>query len=386
MKVLMLEWDSFGQEYIRQEFQNAGFGVSIYNWPFGMQDMRENEMLCGQLIQEIERDSVSFVFSLNFFPVAAKACNSCGIVYVSWIYDTPYLLLYSKHIKYDTNRICFFDKSLYQEFLKQKINNIFYLPLAAPVQVYDKIVVDGNDNYQCDISFVGSTYQEQRQDFYSLLQGVDDYTKGYLDAIMRMQKDVYGEFILERLLDESVVRELRRVCPIERGEDEWESEAWIYANYFLARKITGEQRVDILQMLSERFNVNLYTPEKTPTLTSIKNCGSVDYIEQMPKVFKQSKINLNMTLRSIVSGIPLRAMDIMGCGGFLLTNYQRDFEDLFVADVDYVYYTDNNDLIYKVEYYLSHPKERETIAWNGYQKVKKYHTYRHRISEILSII
>lgn len=386
MKVLILEWDSFGQEYIEQEFRQAGCTVECYDWPFGTQDMRENKNLYEQLMQKIKTGNVSFVFSLNFFPVAAEACNCCGVKYVSWIYDTPYLLLYSRHIKYDTNIVFFFDKSLYFEFKKQKLNNVFYLPLAAPVQVYDRINAVEDDRYQGEVSFVGSTYQEQRQDFYRLIEGVDAYTKGYLDAIMRMQKEVYGEFLLEKLLEESIVKELRRACPIERGEDEWESEAWIYANYFLARKVTGEQRMEILQMLSEQFDVKLYTPEETPALPLVRNCGPVDYVTQMPRVFKQSKINLNMTLRSIVSGIPLRAMDIMGCGGFLLTNYQADFEEFFEAGVDYVYYTDNYDLMNKVDYYLSHPEEREAIARNGYQKVRDNHTYGHRIREILSLL
>lgn len=386
MKVLMLEWDSFGQEYIEQEFQRAGCCVELYKWPFGTQEMRENKNLCEQLIQKIKTSDVSFVFSLNFFPVAAEACNQCGVKYVSWVYDTPYLLLYSKHIKYDTNIVFFFDKSLYNEFKKVELNNVYYLPLAAPVHFYDTISIAENDGYEADVAFVGSTYQEQRQNFYQLIQNVDAYTKGYLDAIMEMQKNVYGEFLLEHLLEEPIVKELRRVCPIKRGEDEWESEAWIYANYFLARKVTGEQRMEILQMLSEHFAVKLYTPEATPTLRNVVNCGPVDYITQMPKVFKKSKINLNMTLRSIVSGIPLRAMDIMGCGGFLLTNYQNDFEELFEAGVDYVYYTDNEDLIYKIDYYLSHPEEREAIARNGYQKVKDNHAYMHRIKEILSFI
>ena len=29
--------------------------------------------------------------------------------------------------------------------------------------------------------------------------------------------------------------------------DEWESDAWIYANYFLARRITGQQRQEQLE-------------------------------------------------------------------------------------------------------------------------------------------
>ena len=386
MKILMLNWDSFGQEYIIKEFQEAQCDVILHDWPFGIENMRENQILCRQLEERIETCNCKLVFSLNFFPVAAKACNKCGVKYVSWIYDTPYLLLYSKHIKYDTNIVCFFDKSLYYEFRKQKLNNVYYLPLAAPVQEYDRIGINVSGKYDADISFVGSTYQEQRQNFYGLLEGVNDYTKGYLNAIMQMQKEVYGSFLLEELLTEPVLKELHRVCPIERGKDEWESEAWIYANYFLARKLTGEQRTELLNELGKHFEVKLYTPEKTPNIIGVKNCGSVDYVSQMPLVFKESKINLNMTLRSIKSGIPLRAMDIMGCGGFLLTNYQQDFEDYFENGRDYVYYTDSNDLINKVEYYLTHTEEREEIARSGYEKIVNNHTYKHRIAEILNMV
>lgn len=55
--------------------------------------------------------------------------------------------------------------------------------------------------------------------------------------------------------------------------------------------------------------------------------GPIDWYSVMPLVFKNTCINLNITLKSIQSGIPLRGMDIMGSGGFLLTNYQNDFLD-----------------------------------------------------------
>ena len=71
--------------------------------------------------------------------------------------------------------------------------------------------------------------------------------------------------------------------------------------------------------------VRLYTADKISGMDKVEVCGPVDYVKEMPYVFKNTKINLNMTLRSIWTGIPLRAIDVMGCGGFLLTNYQADF-------------------------------------------------------------
>lgn len=383
MKILILEWDSFGEEYISDAFRDAGCEVDRYAWPYGREPMRENKRLEEALTEYIRSRNFHFIFSFNFFPVAAKICNQQGIKYVAWVYDSPYLLLYSKHTQYATNQIYIFDKAICREFWKKGFGNVFYLPLAVPVEYYNKLKAEEGKSYRSEISFVGSTYKEMRNDFYSYLKELDAYTSGYLDAVVNAQKEIYGSFILEDCLAENVLEKLRAVCPIEKGEDEWETDGWIYANYFLARRVTGIQRTELLKLLAEKYEVRLYTPEQTPELTRIANGGPVDYIKQMPLVFKNSKINLNITLRSIHSGIPLRAMDIMGCGGFLITNYQEDFLEFFEPDRDFVYYGDNEDLLRKVEYYMTHEDERKAIARNGYEKVAAFHTYRHRVWAIL---
>ena len=97
------------------------------------------------------------------------------------------------------------------------------------------------------------------------------------------------------------------------------------------------------------------------------------------------KINLNITLRSIQSGIPLRCMDIMGCGGFLLTNYQSDFLMHFTPNEDFVYYEDETDLLKKIDYYLEHDETRTVIAANGYEKVRSDHNFQTILSNIFSI-
>ena len=145
------------------------------------------------------------------------------------------------------------------------------------------------------------------------------------------------------------------------------------------------ERQEYLAKVSEHFATKLYTHEPTPALPHIQNMGAIDYYDVMPHVFKHSKINLNLTLRSIRSGIPLRAFDVMGTGGFLLSNYQEDFFDFFIPDEDFVFFDGTDDLLAKIEYYLSHEKERAAIAENGFQKVNTYHTYHHRVSEMLEI-
>ena len=119
-------------------------------------------------------------------------------------------------------------------------------------------------------------------------------------------------------------------------------------------------------------------------MPGITNHGGVEFYKEMPLVFKQSRINLNISLRGIKSGIPLRAYDIMGAGGFLLSNFQADFLDDFIPGEDFVYYESKEDLLQMVAYYLDHEEERKAIAKNGHDKVAKGHTYRHRIREMFS--
>lgn len=384
MNILILEWDSFASEYVVEELRRACYEIDFFPWPFGKENMRNNDLLCAKLASVLKDKEYAFVFSFNFFPIAAKVCHQCNVKYAAWIYDTPYMLLYSKYTLLDTNYIFFFDKTLFIEFKQHGIKHVFYLPMAAPVDYYDKFRKKAEKReYRSEISFVGSTYTEDRQNFFQYIAKVDDYTAGYLKAIMKMQGEIYGSFILEELLTDNILRELQRVCPINKEEDEWETDAWIYANYFLARKMTGEQRIELLELLGERHEVKLYAPNQLLDMKHVVNCGTVDYMKEMPLIFQNSKINLNMTLRSIHTGIPLRAMDIMGCGGFLLTNYQQDFLDYFEPGIDFIYYSSKKELLNLADYYLSHEEERQEIAENGYRKVKEGHTYKKRLELLL---
>ena len=116
------------------------------------------------------------------------------------------------------------------------------------------------------------------------------------------------------------------------------------------------------------------------------NLGSVDYYKEMPYVFRDSKINLNLSLKSIQTGIPLRCIDIMGCGGFLLTNYQADMFRHFEPQVHFDFFTDEKDLLQKIDYYLSHDDERMTIAENARNCIKENHNLTNYLQEMIEFV
>ena len=139
-------------------------------------------------------------------------------------------------------------------------------------------------------------------------------------------------------------------------------------------------------MLSDNFNVDIYTGSDTSSMPNINNRGFAKSHTEMPLIFNQSKININMTAKSIRTGLPLRIFDILGCGGFLITNYQAELPEFFEIGTDLVAYESLEDLKEKCLYYLKHEDERKQIAENGYNKVNELHTFDKRLLEILQIV
>ena len=389
MKIMFIEWQSFGNEDIKDAFTAENHEVVCY--PFSNKDSRRDAEVEADFASVLRKETPDAVFSFNYFPIISNVCKKEDIRYISWIYDSPYVMLYSYTVINPCNVIYIFDKELYMEFRNAGIQTVRYMPMAANTVRLDKIVPDKSDTkaysafsrheYLYDISFVGSLYTEEHN-FFDRMTTLSDYTKGYLDAIMSAQMKVQGyNFIQESL--SPIMDDLYHALPMDPNPDGVETKEYLYAQYVINRKITGLERTELIRAITERFHFDLFTPGKNFTMPNLTNHGVAGYFQQMPLVFKQSKINLNISLRSIKSGIPLRAFDIMGSGGFLLSNFQADFLDDFIPGEDFVYYESKEDLLDKIDYYLIHEEERIAIAASGHDKVSANHTFRHRVREML---
>lgn len=387
MRLLFLKWDSFGNEYILKAWESEGFECIIYDFPHKTEDTRGSESLASDIAKTILEKKIDIVFSFDYFVTVSIACKACKVKYISWTYDSPYIQLYSETLAYETNYAFIFDSAEYNRLKSLGINTIHYLPMCAPVDKYDTMIPTAEQakKYRADVAMIGSMYTEKKHQLFRHFDNLDNYTRGYLDAVMEAQKNIYGASILEQSLTKDIVSNMQKVCPMIARGDGLETIEWVFANYFIARKLTSMERTEMITALSNAYDVALYTPEKTDNIKNVRNMGPVDYYTESPYAIKCAKINLNISLRSIISGIPLRAMDIMGCGGFLLTNYQSDFMDLFEPDKDFVYFESKEDLMNKVSYYLKHEDERISIAKSGYEKMKKYHDFTNRIKTIREI-
>lgn len=389
MKILMMEWNSFGNEDIISGFKELGHTVK--NMPFSNKEIHHNEEVEAEIVKNIQEFSPDFVFSFNYFPIISLACKKADMKYIAWVYDNPFVLLYSYTIIYPGNYVFIFDKELYMEFHKAGIRTIYYMPLAAntdrlhAMETSKDLEVFKQSKWmnQADIAFIGSLYTEKHQ-FYQRLEGISPYTRGYLEGIMAAQKNVYGYNFIQEMMTPDIIEDMMKVLPMKPDPTSVATIEFLFAQYVINRQITAKERTELLSSIGQHYNFDLYTQDEKLTLPGCINHGQVDYYDMAPYVFKHAKINLNITLRSIKSGIPLRAFDVIGAGGFLLTNYQTDFMDCYIPGEDFVYYESKDDMLFKIDYYLKHEDERAAIAKNGFERTAANHTYKHRIEEMLS--
>lgn len=382
MHILMYRWKAYNYRDIEQTFRVLGHTVDNIEQKLGSYDVSpEFEQVIEAKISENRYD---MIFTVNYFAVISAVCQRHRLKYVCWTCDNPLISMYHETVFNSCNYIFTFDRTNYLEFKGMGVDHIWHLPLAVDTERIDNILEQSDDmlKYSGDIAFVGSLYE--RNSYDKLRNKLPGYLKGYFDAVMEAQMNVSGANIVEPMLTADILEQLQEYFTLEKSEGSFSDLGLIFQTTVLGFKIAQTERRRALIELSKRYCVNVYSNSDVRDLIRIRYCGSVDYWSEMPKVFRASKINLNFTIPNIKSGIPLRIWDVLGSGGFLLTNYQAEIPVYFTEGKDLVCFDGIDDLREKAHYYLTHEEERKEIAESGCRKVKEHHTYIQRIRAMLS--
>lgn len=395
MHILMYRWKAYNYRDIEQTFLLLGHTVDNIEQELGSYDVSpEFERVIEEKIRGTHYD---MVFTVNYFPLISNVCERTGVNYVSWTCDNPLISMYHESVFHACNYIFTFDKTNYLEFRGMGVKHIWYLPLAVDTERMDALLGAPEETgrrksaqdpemqkYRGDVAFVGSLYE--RNSYDKIKNRLPEYLRGYFDAVMEAQLNISGANIVEPMLTTNILEQLQEYFQLEKSEGSFSDLGLIFQTTVLGFKIAEIERRRALIELSKHYKVNVYSNSDVSDLLRIQYCGSVDYWSEMPKVFRMSKINLNFTIPNIKSGIPLRIWDVLGCGGFLLTNYQAEIPYYFKEGEDLVCFDGLEDLCEKVGYYLEHEEERKRIAWNGYRKVREKHSYIERIRTILDTV
>ncbi len=418
MTIIYCPWGEWSKDDVVTSFREMDHRVIEYDKiPASyIEDSEYENGLTDLIMSTIDSDII--VFTMNYLPLVARVTYQASRVtkerevaiitgqthkvrYVSWVYDCPHLTLYSKTISYDSNYIFVFDRVMGEEIASLGAPNVYHMPLAVNTVRLGQLLGSGatisiesavgdienrksTDRYTSDITFLGTLYEDENNRF-DQIAGLPDYIKGFVEGLVNSQLLLYGIDLVDAAFTDELCDQVLEHALFDFGPDFFDIKRNVVRDW-IRKKVTVKERRGLIQnVLNNGLPVTLYAPEK-PTNLAVDYKGYADYYKEMPLIFNKSKINLNISLRSIKSGIPLRVIDILGAGGFCLTNYQPEIAELFENGRELVWFESPEDMIDKIKYYLSHDSEREAIAAAGYARAMSDFSYKYKLGEILKAI
>ncbi len=372
MKLLFYKWHSFMNRGIEQALRELD--IEYDTCFFQQRDWEKDEGLSEVLRNKLKSGDFDAVLSVNFAPIVSTVCEELGVRYISWIYDSPVHIRDFSPMKNSVNEIYSFDRGECEAMAELGIE-MRHMPLASDILFASDAEGITPEN---KISLVGRLYQT---DYSYMASPLSDYSRGRLEGIIASQREVTCAYIIPSLVTEELLADLNRDFAKASGGNYEIGRRELM--FLLAGEVTGRDRLLAAGLLSKRHPLEIYGGEKDERLTEVSFFPYVDYYEKMPLVFAGSAINLNITLRTIRTGVPLRVMDVLACGGFCITDAGEEVYELFEVGREIETYGSLEELAEKCDYYLSHDTERAAIARAGLAAARARFTFKDRLARML---
>jgi len=154
-------WEQFGYECLESPIELSKQSV---------------KKICEIIEYYMNEEDTLCVFSFDFSPAIAMACQKHKIVYISWVLDCPHVSLWSKSAEYEGNRIFVFDYVQYRMVLERGLEHVYYLPLCADLDSFEQCIARDQEKqkerYYADVSFVGNLYNDEKHNLFDKIYEV----------------------------------------------------------------------------------------------------------------------------------------------------------------------------------------------------------------------
>lgn len=380
MKILIVRGSTeIANAVFMKVMRKMGIDVSEYTEIDNTYEVSEEAVY--KLSDIIKERGITHLFSIHLIFTAAIAAYDAGIKYICYIWDAPYVKVYSDLGRLDNCWYSTFDKLDCKRWQNAGLPHVLYQPLAVNADDFHKwnkkrLKHYGSSRYIHDISFVGQLYETNLYD--QNLDMIPAEMREYFESIFEEaafkwdgENRIYGKTSWEIINYIKLHNEEFQIANISDLDD-----LSYFEQFFLVRKVANIERTILLRTLAESYNVTLYTKnlKDETVLGNVKIMPPVASGEAAGMVYAGSKINLNMALKGIEGGTPQRVMEVMASGGFLMSGYCPETAELFEEDKEIVMFKTPEELFEKADYYLHHDTERREIARRGQEKVLTQYT------------
>ena len=359
----------------------------VMEYPEVQDTSNMDEEKINALVAYVKEHGITHLMSIHLIYNVAVAAYWAGIKYISVIWDAPYLKAYTVMGTLDNIWYSAFDKLDAERMRQGGCPHVMYQPLSVNrenILAWKKRFL-AERRYIHDISLIANLYEDNAYD--RCLDLLPENMQAYFRSIFEEAafkwdgvNRVYGK------TGQEILEYMKLVSPTLKINNPYNVEDVRYFEaMYLIRKLANIERVCVLNLLAEDHDVYLYTySEVDETLMpKVHRRPPVQVGEATSFIYAGTKINLNIALKGIEGGTTQRIMDIMGAGGFVLTNYCEETAELFEEDKEIVMFRTPEELIQNVNYYLEHEEEREQIARAGHERAMNDYTYEKKIKKLL---
>lgn len=109
-------------------------------------------------------------------------------------------------------------------------------------------------------------------------------------------------------------------------------------------------------------------------------------LRETVKLYNCAKICLNINIEPAANGVNFRTFEIPAAGGFQLSDYRKDLNNLFDIGKEIVCFNNEEELRQKIKFYLANDEIRINLARGGYERVQRDHTLVKRINAALKMV
>ena len=350
------------------------------NWPIyrlRLSDLEKgsNEFI-KRLIWALINFKPDFLLTINHFGFdeegkLTELLTEFKIPFASWFVDNPFFILknYPKQISCYLF-IFLWDKSYRKILQKNGFENIAILPLATDISRFypEKFSLNPLASEKCQLSFVGNSmiYGIKKEMAFLASEYKAIKQAENLGKKIGIKKAKTGERVLINFENSFSLNEDQKI-------HFWALTTW---------KASQIYRIESLKAIS-KLGLRVYGDPGWKNFKIFSYYRPLNYYTELPYFFNVSEININITSIQMPEAINQRVFDVSACGSFIITDYQKQLEELFCLKEEIVCFRNKDELFELCKFYLKHPEKRQKKAIKARERVIKEHTYELRLKNMV---
>jgi spore maturation protein CgeB len=267
----------------------------------------------------------------------------------------------------------------YSNFLDLRslgIRNVF--PISHASEFHTLAPLESKN--EIDVSFVGH-----------LAAGNDSILDTYLPFSYIFKADYWKRVSsLDTLLEPSSLAFADKMCGNKNDRVDYLANKFFYRA--MLHRFSQPFRGEVISKINDQFNISIFgghpsylhgnAQDSCVIKENLKYYSPTKNYHDSRKIYANSKINLNITSLQFDSAVINRVIDVGCSGGFILTDWRSELPQVTSVS-DEISYRTIDELNSKIEYYLTHEKERKEISTQFHEDVINRFSYSNVVSYIL---